>query len=103
MSGEHTPGQHLITAAIVDAFIKARDDFSDNNTSSRQDIRHGLETIAPMILARAAAPDLLAALKRQRDNIDRWRATGEPAGPDESKSIYDQICAAIVKAEGGSP
>lgn len=56
-----TTGTHLISAAIVDAFIKARDDFSDPNTSVWQDIFHGLETIAPMILERAATSDLLAA------------------------------------------
>lgn len=41
---------------------------------------------------------LRAALKRQRDNIEHWLATGEAAGPDESKSIYEQICAALSPA-----
>ena len=47
-----------------------------------------------------AAPDLLAALKRQHDNIRRWLATGVPATEEESKEISDQIDAAIAKAEG---
>lgn len=41
-----------------------------------------------------------AALRRQRDNIKRWLATGIPAGSEESKSISEQIDAAIAKAEG---
>lgn len=49
-----------------------------------------------------AAPDMLAALQRQRDNIKRWLETGVPASPEESKSISDQIDAAIAKAEGRS-
>lgn len=51
----------------------------------------------------AAAPDLLAALKRQQANISRWRETGAPATPEESKSISGQIDAAIAKAEGWAP
>lgn len=37
------------------------------------------------------------ALERQRTNIEHWLETGESASPEESKSIYDQICAALVK------
>lgn len=48
----------------------------------------------------AAAPDLLAALKRQQANISHWLETGIPATPEESKSISGQIDAAIAKAEG---
>lgn len=48
----------------------------------------------------AAAPEMLAALERQAANIARWIETGEPAGREESKSISDQICAAIAKATG---
>lgn len=38
---------------------------------------------------------LRAAIKRQVENIDRWRETGEPASPEESKSIYEQLVAAL--------
>jgi len=48
----------------------------------------------------AAAPDLLAACKRFTENIDRWLEDGDPAGPDESESIYNQAVDAIRKAEG---
>jgi hypothetical protein len=48
----------------------------------------------------AAAPDLLSACKRQIANIERWLETGAPASPEESKSIYDQMVAAVAKAEG---
>lgn len=41
---------------------------------------------------------LTAALERQRANIEHWLETGEAAGPEESKSIYDQICAALEGA-----
>lgn len=43
---------------------------------------------------------LTAALERQRANIERWIETGEPASPDESKSIYEQICAALEAQDG---
>ena len=48
----------------------------------------------------AAAPNMLAALKRQQANIRRWLETGEPATTEESKSISDEIDAAIYAAEG---
>jgi hypothetical protein len=44
---------------------------------------------------------MYAALKRQRLNIEKWLDTGVSAGSEESKSIYDQICAALDVAEGG--
>lgn len=47
-----------------------------------------------------AGPEMLAALKRQAENIARWLETGEAAGAEESKSIYEQILASIAKAEG---
>ena len=48
----------------------------------------------------SAAPDLLEACKRFCANVDRWLETGDPAGADESESIYDQAMAAIKKAGG---
>jgi hypothetical protein len=48
----------------------------------------------------ASAPELLAACERQVANIERWLETGVPADAAESKSIYDQMKAAIAKAEG---
>ena len=48
----------------------------------------------------AAAPDLYEALERQRANIEHWLETGEPASTDESRSIYEQIVAALTKATG---
>ena len=47
---------------------------------------------------KAAAPVMLAALQRQHVNILSWLETGEPAGPEESKSIADEIEAAIIAA-----
>jgi hypothetical protein len=38
---------------------------------------------------------LRAAVLRQVENIERWRETGIPADADESRSIYEQLCAAI--------
>lgn len=40
---------------------------------------------------------LTAALERQRANIERWLETGEAANPEESKSIYEQICSALTQ------
>lgn len=45
--------------------------------------------------------ELEAALRRQKANIEHWLATGEAAGQEESKSIYDQICAALQEADHG--
>lgn len=44
--------------------------------------------------------DLLAALRRQLANIERWLDSGVVATPKESKSIYEQMKAAVAKAEG---
>lgn len=41
---------------------------------------------------------LVEALARQVKNIERWMESGIPAGPEESKSIYDQMKAALLKA-----
>lgn len=40
---------------------------------------------------------LRAAIERQVANIDHWLATGKPADSTESKSIYEQLCAALKK------
>lgn len=48
-----------------------------------------------------AAPEMYEAIKRQIENIEKWLETGKPADEEESKSIYDQMVAAINKAEGG--
>ena len=42
---------------------------------------------------------LVAACRRQVENIKRWNKTGEPAGPAESKEIYEQLVEAIKAAE----
>ncbi len=47
-----------------------------------------------------AAPAMLAALKRQQANIRRWMIDGIPADAEESRSISEQIDAAVAKAEG---
>jgi hypothetical protein len=44
----------------------------------------------------ARVRELEGALHRQKANIEHWLDTGEAAGPEESRSIYDQICAALV-------
>lgn len=46
----------------------------------------------------AAAPAMKRALQRQVDNIERWLDTGEPAGQEESKAIYEQLKAALRQA-----
>ena len=41
-----------------------------------------------------------AAIQRQVENIDRWRETGVPAGPEESREIYEGLCAALARIGG---
>lgn len=80
-------------------------DFAYGAKSAAQSIQTAIESLdlgtAPNPLT-AAAPDMLAALERQADNIERWRKTGIPAGPEESRSIYEQIKSVIAKAKGVS-
>ena len=47
----------------------------------------------------ATAPVLDAALKRQTANIECWLTTGRPATPEEGRSIYEQLVAALARAE----
>ena len=39
---------------------------------------------------------LVAATRRQVENVERWLETGTPAGPDESKAIYDAMTSALT-------
>ena len=39
---------------------------------------------------------LVAATRRQVENIERWLETGTPAGPEESKTIYDAMTSALA-------
>ena len=39
---------------------------------------------------------LVAATRRQVENVERWLETGTPAGPDESKTIYDAMTSALA-------
>lgn len=45
--------------------------------------------------------ELLAAAERQLANIERWLETGEPAGPEESKAIYEALKVAVTNLKGG--
>ena len=42
---------------------------------------------------------MLAALRRIRDNWQRWLDTGKPSGPEESEEIWNQTNQAIALAE----
>lgn len=46
----------------------------------------------------AASPLMYKALSRIHDNITRWLATEQPAGPEESRAIYEEIAAALAAA-----
>lgn len=48
----------------------------------------------------AAAPKMLEALQRQVANVERWLETGIPATEEESRSIVEQMQAAIAAALG---
>jgi chromosome segregation ATPase len=72
-----------------------RDDFSEMAALKNKveaecaRLRERLDT------ASSANSELYGACTRQVKNIEAWLETGEPAGPDESKSIYEQLCKAI--------
>lgn len=54
---------------------------------------------APSLSAAMQQPEvqaLVAATRRQIENVERWLETGTPAGPDESKSIYDAMTSALA-------
>jgi hypothetical protein len=56
---------------------------------------------AAFIVRACNSPDaMLAALKRQVDNIELWLLTGVPATKCQSQSIYEQMAAAIKLGEG---
>lgn len=48
----------------------------------------------------AAVPLMFYALQRQIENIEHWLETGEAAGPEESKAIYEQLKTARDAALG---
>ena len=50
--------------------------------------------------AEARCEVLSAACRRQVENIEHWLETGEPAGSEESKAIYEQLEAALRAVEG---
>lgn len=58
-----------------------------------------LYSAATVSALQARVRKLEGALQRQKANIEHWLDTGEAAGPEESKSIYDQICAALAEQE----
>lgn len=61
----------------------------------------GLDPAAvPVLLAEREG--LLEACKRQVENIEHWMETGIPATPEESRSIYEQLKAAIQKVTAAS-
>ena len=45
----------------------------------------------------AHADTLRAAITTMIDSIERWLETGIPAGPDESKAIYEQLSRAVER------
>lgn len=49
----------------------------------------------------SAAPELMAATEAMLKNLDCWLETGIPAGPAESKRLYDMMLDAATKARGG--
>lgn len=62
--------------------------------------------LPPTLSAAMELPEvkaLLDAVTRQIENIDDWLETGIPAGPIESKSIYDQMRAALAAIKEPKP
>lgn len=49
----------------------------------------------PWHLAEDEVARLHAALLRCTENVERWMQTDQAASPEESRSIYEQMCAAL--------
>jgi hypothetical protein len=100
-STAHTPGPWTV-ATIDDSFAVATSPASVNEKMHCVCVTAGNRCSLTLANARliAAAPELLAALKRQQANIRRWLETGVPANAEESRSISEQIDAAIKVADG---
>lgn len=101
-SAGHTPGPWTI-ATIAGSFAVATSPDSVGEKMHCICVTAGKGCSLTLVNARliAAAPDLLAALKRQQSNIRRWLETGVPADAEESRSISEQIDAAIKLAKDG--
>ena len=101
-STAHTPGPWTV-ATIGGSFAVATSPASVGEKMHCVCVTAGKGCSLTLANARliAAAPAMLAALKRQQANIRRWLDTGVPADAKESKSISEQIDAAIKLAEDG--
>ena len=93
---KHTPGPWRINAADRTEIVSDLDPMVIARTPVNLYQREAALANARLI---ASAPDMYEALKRQFENIGRWRETGVAASPEESESIYEQTVAALTKAD----
>jgi len=83
--------------ASIERALAAGPTYDYNDFPSRDDIRRLLKLNAAQA---ERIKRLEAACRRQVANIEHWLETGEPAGREESKSIYAQLKAALRAVEG---
>lgn len=68
----------------------------DVATMSREELESKVGELRVAIIERSfARMALRTAVQRQIENIDRWMETGEPASPEDSRSIYEQLKKAL--------
>ena len=80
-------------AANLEKYLPGRGKIMMGDTEYR---RADLPPTPAQIMADPQVQALVAATRRQVENVERWLETGTPAGPDESKTIYDAMTSALA-------
>jgi len=66
------------------------------------ELRQNIKCVrAQLAAANREIERLRAALQRQVANVEQWLETGVPASAEESKSIYEQMVAALKPLDAG--
>lgn len=104
---EYTPGPWEILEWVGDyekPMMQIRGELEHCSSQVCKMSADGFEEMSPRNIADlkliSAAPDMLSALKRMVNQFESFMETGIAATPEESKSIHEQMTAAIAKAEG---
>jgi len=106
--GQSKQGQHTELAYTVGLSDEAADAANARLIATTVNALPSLISTIRSLREENAARDRVveaarAALERQCKNVDRWLETGEPASPEESRSIYEQMRAALAALEEVKP